>query len=184
MKKSSIDLSDIKEDELGKTSSFTDLMNKHQRKEYLREKELEKRKDIDEILTEKKSKVKSEEKKKEENLMKTQALELTRSMKFNFDEVKKENNEIKKDGKKKVSKLNIIGEINLLCIGYYIYLLGFTNFQDNKDNYMLNGAIIVLLVLFFGMSVVTNKKIRKLFMLINIFTLITFILFNVYTIVY
>ena len=41
-------------------------------------------------------------------------------MKFNFDEIKQENNERKKKG---ISVLNIIGEINLLCIGYYIYLL-------------------------------------------------------------
>lgn len=181
MRNSNIDLSDIKSDELDKTSSFTDLMNKHQRKEYLREKELEKKQDIDEIINKKKIETKKE---KEESLMKTQALELTRSMKFNFDEVKKENSEAKKSGKRKISKLNVIGEINLLCIGYYIYLLGFTNFQDNKDNYMLNGAIIVLLVLFFGMSVVTNKKVRKVFMFINVITLIIFILFNAYTIIY
>lgn len=187
MKKNKIDLSDIKEVELDKTSSFTDLMSRRERKNYLKEKENidsiekiinEKKNDVKEILKEEKEKtkkVKNSEKAKDNDTI----LELTRSMKFNFDEVKEENNNTKK---KVFSKLNIIGEINLLCIGYYIYLLTFTNYQDVKDNYILNGGLIVLLVLLFGMSVVTNKKIRKVFMFINLITIIAFIAFNAFTI--
>lgn len=187
MKKNKIDLSDIKEEELDKTSSFTDLMSRRERKNYLKEKENidsiekiinEKKNDVKEILKEEKEKtkkVKNSEKAKDNDTI----LELTRSMKFNFDEVKEENNNTKK---KVFSKLNIIGEINLLCIGYYIYLLTFTNYQDVKDNYILNGGLIVLLVLLFGMSVVTNKKIRKVFMFINLITIIAFIAFNAFTI--
>lgn len=187
MKKNKIDLSDIKEEELDKTSSFTDLMSRRERKNYLKEKENidsiekiinEKKNDVKEILKEEKEKtkkVKNSEKAKDNDTI----LELTRSMKFNFDEVKEENNNTKK---KVFSKLNIIGEINLLCIGYYIYLLTFTNYQDVKDNYILNGGLIVLLVLLFGMSVVTSKKIRKVFMFINLITIIAFIAFNAFTI--
>ena len=100
-------------------------------------------------------------------------------MKFNFEGTKKENNKKKKKG---ISILNIIGEVNLLCIGYYIYLLAFTSYQDDKQNYMVNGAIIVILVLLFGISVVTRKKLSKFFNILNILAIIFFIIFNAYTI--
>ena len=63
------------------------------------------------------------EKVNEEDFGKTQILELTRQMKFNLEETKKENTNKNKKG---ISLLNIIGTFNLLCIGFYIYLLVFT----------------------------------------------------------
>jgi hypothetical protein len=82
-----------------------------------------------------------------------------------------------------ISPLNIVGELNLLCIGYYIYLLTFTNYQDIEIRYMLNGGIIVLMVLLFGLSVVTSKKLSKFFYIINILTIISFIIYNTYTLI-
>ena len=115
----------------------------------------------------------------EESLAKTQILELTRQMKFNFEDVKSENTN-KKNG---ITLINIIGIINLICIGFYIYLLTFTNYQDNKNNYLIVGSIIVLLVLFFGLSVVTSKKLRKVFNIFNILTILAFISFNIYILI-
>lgn len=195
MNKKNIDLSDIKEMDLDKTSSFTDLMSRSERKNREIEKKEEKNSndDIVDMVSERKKstkdltleleKAKEEYSKntKEEDLNKTQILDLTRQMKFNFEETKKENNKQKKKG---VSPLNIIGEINLLCIGYYIYLLAFTNYQESETSYILTGSIIVLLVLLFGLSVVTGKKINKLFMILNVLAIIAFISFNVYTLVY
>lgn len=189
MDKRNIDLSDIKEIDLDKTSSFTDLMSRTERRN--RQKQKSDSNDIVDMVEEKKrntselslelQKAKKEyEKDIEENLNKTQILELTRQMKFNFEETKKENNKNKKIG---ISALNVIGEINLLCIGYYIYLLAFTNYQDSKQNYLTTGGIIVLLVLMFGLSIVTSKKISKLFYVLNILTIIIFIIFNIYTLV-
>lgn len=195
MSKKTIDLSDIKENDLDKTSSFTDLMTRKEKKS--REKEKDSFDDIEEMIFEKKKSTKDltvdlkEAKKefiddaykpedKEENIGKTQILELTRQMKFNFEEKKEENNKNKKKG---MSVLNIIGEINLLCIGYYIYLLVFTNYQEKQQNYLINGSIIVLLVLLFGLSVITGKKTSKVFNVLNILAIIGFITFNVYTLV-
>lgn len=195
MNKKRIDLSDIKENDFDKTSSFTDLMSKSERRKRNIEKENINNYDIKEIIKEKK-KFSEERKKelektkrldnyfkeeKEDSLGKTQILELTRQMKFNFEENKIENNKKKKKG---FSSLNIIGEINLLCIGYYIYLLTFTNYQDNENNYLITGSMIVLLVLLFGISVITNKKISKLFNILNILVIIVFIIFNIYTLSY
>ena len=200
-----IDLSDIKENDLDKTSSFTDLMSKREKK--YRTKQIEEtieKDDIEDMVNEKKKstkdltkeleeakntynkeynikkeeETKTENEDKEDNLGKTQILELTRQMKFNFEENKQENNKNKKKG---ISILNVIGEVNLFCIAYYIYLLGFTNYQDDRNNYIINGGIIILLVLLFGLSVVTNKKVSKFFNILNILTLLAFLGFNAYT---
>jgi len=197
MSKKAIDLSDIKENDLDKTSSFTDLMTKKEKRS--REKTKDSFEDIEEMISEKKKntkdltedleKAKTEYKKEfinqkkevednEENIGKTQILELTRQMKFNFEEKKEENIKRKKKG---MSVLNVIGEINLLCIGYYIYLLVFTNYQEKQQNYLINGSIIVLLVFLFGLSVITGKKTSKIFNILNILAIIGFIAFNAYT---
>ena len=117
-------------------------------------KELEKAKEkynneikVDKIVENKKEGV-------DDTLGKTQILELTRAMKFNFEEKKEENKSKKRHG---ISPLNIVGELNLFCIGYYIYLLAFTNYQDIEIRYMFNGGIIVLMVLLFGLSVVIQE---------------------------
>lgn len=195
MSKKNLDLSDIKEEDLELTSSFTDLMSRKEKKERKRVKEelIEDNNDIEEMIEERKRSTKdltkdlnslNKEYKKQDNpdesLGKTQILELTRQMKFNFEEAKEENNKQKKKG---ISKLNVIGEVSLLCIGYYIYLLVFTNYQDNKNNYLITGSIIVLLVLFFGLSVVTGKKLSKFFNILNILTILAFIIFNIYTLI-
>lgn len=223
--KNKIDLSDIKENDLDKTSSFTDLMTRKERKKRLKGyEEIEKEEikdnfdDIEEMVIEKKrttkdltsdvekakeqlmdlynndddltnkeindeinDKIKNELKdEKEDSLAKTQLLELTRQIKFNLEETKQENKKKKKNG---ISILNIIGEINLLCIGYYIYLLVFTSFQDNQQNYLINGSIIISLVLLFGLSIVTRKNISKFFNILNILVILSFIIFNAYTLI-
>jgi len=198
MNNKKIDLTDIKEIDLDKTSTFTDLMTRTERKNRKKEKEeniLEiKNNDIVDMIEEKKKstkdltidleKAKQEYKReinKDDELGKTQILELTRQMKFNFEETKKENTNSKKNG---VTLLNIIGVTNLLCIGYYIYLLTFTNYQDSESNYLITGGLIVLLVFLFGLSVVTNKGTSKFFKILNILAILGFIAFNAYTILY
>ena len=207
MKDKKIDLSGIKEDDLDKTSSFYDLMSKKEKRkakkkieENLDDKPVNnnnngKYNDIEDMINEKrkntsdlssnikiaKEEIKKDEPKKDENLGKTQILELTRQMKFNFEEKKEE---VKREKKKGISKLNIIGEVNLICIGYYIYLLIFTNYQDVELNYMITGGIIVMLVLLFGLSVVTRKRLSKVLMILNILAIISFIAFNIYSLMY
>ena len=205
MNRRKIDLSDIKENDLDKTSSFTDLMSRSERKmrkRQLMEKTIDNdidnnNNDIEDMIEEKKRstkdltlefekakdeyKNKAEKKDIEEDFGKTQILELTRQMKFNLEETKKENTSKNKKG---ISLLNIIGTFNLLCIGFYIYLLVFTNYQDDELNYIITGGIIVLLVLLFGLSVVTNKKASKVFKFLNILAIISFIGFNIYTLLH
>ena len=205
MSKNKIDLSDIKEKSLEETTTFTDLMSRREKRKRKKEevlddfedmvkekrrntadltKEVEKVKEIKNEKTESKEDIVKEKKKQEktsdieEKLNNTQILELTRKMKFNFDDVKDENTESKKNG---VTLLNLIGIVNLICIGYYIYLLAFTSYQDNESNYMIAGGFIISLVFFFGLSLVCSKKLRKVFNIINILAIILFIAFNIYT---
>lgn len=228
MSKRNIDLSYLSNDEydLDKTSSFTDIMSRSERKKREYEKQHEDNDDIEKMVNEKKrniedientkdiekkefdkasieidkklnkkekatikeedvkvnkkNQVQSNEITEDDKLAKTQILELTRQMKFNFEETKKENNENKKKG---ISILNIIGEVNLLCIAYYIYLLIFTNYQNNKQNYMISGGIVILLVMLFGISVITGKKASKVFNILNILVIIAFIAFHAYTLI-
>ena len=192
MSKRNIDLSDIKENDLDKTSSFTDLMSRSERRNRLLEKE-NSVDDIEDMIDERKKSTKDLtidlEKAKEkyqkainnvteETLSKTQILDITRQMRLNLEQTKKENEKSKKKG---VSVLNIVGEVNLLCIGYYIYLLVFTEYQDNKFNYTINGAIIVLLVFLFCLSIVSSKKVSKFFNILNFLAILGFIIFNIYT---
>lgn len=193
MSKRNIDLSDIKENDLDKTSSFTDLMSRSERRNRLLEKE-NIADDIEDMIDEKKKttkdltieleKAKQEYEKNisnenEENLSKTQILDITRQMKFNLEETKKENKK-----KKGISIINIVGELNLICIGYYIYLLIFTDYQDSKLNYTINGSIIIFLVLLYGLSIIINKKFSKIFSILNMFFIFVFIVFNLYSLIY
>ena len=208
MKNKKIDLSGIKEKSLEETTTFTDLMSRREKRKRKKEEMLddiedmiqEKRKntqdltnDINKIkvenISDKKRKkdiidktkeiyIKDLDNEKEENLTNTQIIDLTKKMKFNFDDVKEENTEKKKNG---VSLLNVIGIINLICIGFYIYLLAFTSYQDNESNYMIAGGFIISLVFFFGLSLVCSKNLRKVFNVINILAIILFIAFNIYT---
>lgn len=184
-----IDLSGIKENDLDKTSSFTDLMTRSERK---RRKEIVKD-DIEDMVDERKRSTKDLtidlerankriEKKidNDEEISKTQTLDITTQMKLNLEEVKKENYTKKKKG---ISILNVIGELNLICIGFYIYRLIFTNYQDNQLNYTINGGIIVLLVFLFGLSIVSNKSISKIFKVLNFLAIFAFVVFNVLSLI-
>lgn len=162
-----------------------DMINEKRKNTEELTKELEKAKEkynkeiIEEVKITKKQEKKETNDDIEENLGKTQILELTRQMKFNFEDVKEENSK-KKNG---LTLLNIIGTLNLICIGFYIYLLTFSNYQDNQTNYLIAGSIIVSLVLFFGISVISGKRMRKVFNVLNIITILIFIAFNIYILI-
>jgi len=162
-----------------------DMVNEKRKNTEELTKELEKAREeynneiIEEVKITKKHSQKEIKDENEDNLGKTQILEFTRQMKFNFEDVKNENSK-KKNG---LTLINIIGILNLICIGFYIYLLTFSDYQDNQTNYLIAGSIIVLIVLFFGISVISSKKVRKVFNIFNIIIILAFIAFNIYILV-
>lgn len=194
MNKKRIDLSDIKENDLDKTSSFTDLMTRSERRKRKIEKEEESfinsdNNDIEDMVEERKrstkdltielEKAKKEYNKtndKEEELGNTQILELTRQMKFNLNE------NIKEERKKGYNYITFIGVFILIALAYFIYLLIFTNYLDNEMFLLINGGIILLMVLLFGISILTTKRNNKFLSVLNFLILIGYIVFNVLTV--
>lgn len=197
MSKKRIDLSDIKQNDLDKTSTFSDLMTRSERKKRTKENYTENtikenNNDIIDMLEERKrntkdltielEKTKEEYNKirnKEEELSKTQTLELTREMKYNFNDLYKETKVTKKSS---TILLNISGVFTLLCVGYYIYFLIFSNYENIESYYLILSGVTILSVLLFGFSSVTNKKSSKCFSILNILSIIGFIVFNAYII--
>ena len=191
MNKRIIDLSDIKENDLDKTSSFTDLMSRTERKRRKIEKEeksflYDNNNDIEEMIEERKKSTKDltielEKAKKEynnqteENLGKTQILELTRQMRFNVNE------NIKEERKKGYNFITFIGIFILIALAYFIYSLIFTNYLDNNLFILIDCAIILLMVLLFGISILTTKRNNKFLSVLNLLILIGYISFNVLT---
>ena len=195
MSKKRIDLSDIKEFDLDKTSSFTDLMSRSERRNRLKQKQLnndnldfieENNNDIEEMIDERKKstkdltlqleKARNEYKNienKEDDISKTQILELTRQMKFNL------NDNIKEERKKGYNYITFIGIFILIALAYFIYSLLFTNQLDNEMFLLINCGIILLMFLLFGITLLTTKRNNKFLAILNFLILLGYIAFNI-----
>ena len=200
-----IDLSDIKDDDLDKTGSFTDLMSRSELKRRERKKEeTQELKEIlnidDEVDKKKKKKILKEEKKlekkalkeiKEEienntieededlkNLSKTQKLlDLTNEIKLSMLNNVDEN--IKEEKKKfRIGNLIFMDLLIIISLAYYIYSILFTNVQQNQLYILIGGIIILVMIMLFCISAVTSKNVSTFFSIINYLVFIAFILFN------
>lgn len=209
-----IDLSDIKDDELDKTGSFTDLMSRTEKKEHERMKEEEKTRELKEILMndddkkeekrrkkQKEKLIKKEEKRLEKealknvsqeiknntldkdndlnNIGKTQKfLDLTNEIKLSM--LNNVNDNIKDTKPKKIGIGNIIitDILIIISLAYYIYSILFTNVQTSQLYLLIGGLIILCMIMFFCISIISNRTISKLFSILNYLIFIGYILFN------
>lgn len=203
-----IDLSDIKDDDLDKTGSFTDLMSRSELKKHNRKKE-EQTQELKEILNidddekldkKKKKKILKEEKKLEKKAIKEIKEEIENDTIEEDDDLKNLSktqklldltNEIKlsmlnnvdeniKDEKKKfkIGNLIFMDILIIISLAYYIYSILFTNVQKNQLYILIGGVIILLMIMLFCISAVTGKKVSTFFSVINYLVFISFILFN------
>ena len=203
-----IDLSDIKDDDLDKTGSFTDLMSRSELKKHNRKKE-EQTQELKEILNidddekldkKKKKKILKEEKKLEKKAIKEIKEEIENNTIEEDDDLKNLSktqklldltNEIKlsmlnnvdeniKDEKKKfkIGNLIFMDILIIISLAYYIYSILFTNVQKNQLYILIGGVIILLMIMLFCISAVTGKKVSTFFSVINYLVFISFILFN------
>ena len=203
-----IDLSDIKDDDLDKTGSFTDLMSRSELKKHNRKKE-EQTQELKEILNidddekldkKKKKKILKEEKKLEKKAIKEIKEEIENDTIEEDDDLKNLSktqklldltNEIKlsmlnnvdeniKDEKKKfkIGNLIFMDILIIISLAYYIYSILFTNVQKNQLYILIGGVIILLMIMLFCISAVTGKKVSTFFSIINYLVFISFILFN------
>ena len=198
-----IDLSDIKDDELDKTASFTDLMSRSERKK--REKE-KKKKNIDEINIEdaeieKKdnneedlnnkldidniSELESteeilEETKQYEDLTKTIDKDLDIKDKVFKKEVTYDNYDELDDDKKYGSGLIIVmGLFLLISTGMFLYSILFTDNLDKNKFLIIDSIIISSMYFLFGLSIISGKRFSKFLSIFNYLIFIVFIIFNV-----
>ena len=192
-----IDLSDIKDDDLDKTGSFTDLMSRSELKKHNRKKE-EQTQELKEILNidddekldkKKKKKILKEEKKLEKKAIKEIKEEIENDTIEEDDDLKNLSktqklldltNEIKlsmlnnvdeniKDEKKKfkIGNLIFMDILIIISLAYYIYSILFTNVQKNQLYILIGGVIILLMIMLFCISAVTGKKVSTFFSVIN-----------------
>ena len=167
-----IDLSDIKENDIDKTITFIDKKHNSKKKNI---------DDIEEMINEEKKETKDltiELKDINKKISEDNDLEKTKTF-----EIPKEE-QLKKKEKKKVSRVNIIGEINILCIGYYAYLILFSSNNYRRLYYLVLGISIIFSVLVFGLSSVSNNKLsKKVFNILNIISILFFISFSIFLLI-
>ncbi len=175
MKKSKIDLSDIKEKDLDNTATFTDLIPK-------KEKKNDSNDDIEDMINEKKRNTKdltkdveiAKEKVKEE-IEDTKIFDIKEKKPIKEKKVK---NKKEKSNKKEPSCITDIGVFLLVVISYFIYCLLYTNFYDNKKVLLINIVAIIIIFLLYAFSIIFNRKISKFIILAILIILIGFIAFN------
>lgn len=200
-----VDLSDIKEDDLDMTASFTDLMSRSEKKEHERLKEEEKTRELKEILMpdDNKDKKKKRKKKKNldldsydnlenvineeinevftDNLSKTQKFidftrEIQTSMLNNVD-----NNldiDLVKKKKNGFASVMIIDFCIIISLIFYIYSILFTDIQNNQLYLLVGGGFILLMITLFCLSIISNRILYKIFSVLNYLTFAGYILFN------
>lgn len=175
MKKNKIDLSDIKENDVDDTATFTDLLSKKERKA---------NDDIEDMINEKKrntkdltKEVKIAKEKVKEELDNTKVFEIDEDKKI-IKEPKTKKEKKNKQEKNKPTGITDIGIFILVVMSYFIYCLLYTNFYDNKKVLLINIVAIIVIFLLYAFSIIFNRKISK-FIILAIFTiLIGFIAFN------
>lgn len=173
-------INSIKENDLDKTATFSDLMSRAERRQH----EIDKKKKL-ELLKEqaekkkkvnKKKKIKEEIKKDkiEKNLEKTKritSLEKQKEIKNTFKEnEEKENNSFKKF---------IASILFILSIGYFIYTLLFCDNFVNQTFMIINSLIIMLTSLTNVLGLTKSISKSKFWILLNSLFVIILIIFNV-----
>lgn len=183
-------INSIKENDLDKTASFSDLMSRSERKQYekakkqleemnkeenLKKKKKKKEKEVVEAKTKSKKEKKKDKKIKEEKIIEKEnikELEKTREYK---NLVKEIDNKDKKNGFHSFMAFIIL----LASIGYLIYTISFGSDLINQYELIINAAIIFLIS--FSNAMGLTKKASKSWLSISSFFVVILIVFNLLT---
>lgn len=185
-----IDLSDIKEDDLDKTASFTELMSRSERKKRNEEKKIQ-QKNQDENFFENYSLENNELENvsnlesNEEYLNKNEQY-VTLMNENGLNKIENEaNNNLENDfifeEKKKYGSGLIItmGLFFIMCIIIYIYNILYTSSLDKQRYLYINSLGLGLIGFLFGISIISGRKFSKFLSILNYLLSITYILFNI-----
>lgn len=170
-------INSIKEDDLDKTATFSDLMSRAERRQH----ELEKKKAVEikkteqqKISTKKKEKQKKKKATAVEPKNENQNLENTRELKT----LVKQEKEKKKEKPKNFFKSIVITALLLSSIGYFIYTLLFCDTLVNQLYLILNSGIIMLLAITDVLGITRNTIKSKKWFIANALIIVILILFN------
>lgn len=169
-------ISSIKEDDLDKTATFSDLMSRAERKQH----ELDKKKEEELETIEKSNKTKKKEKKKnkKEEPVETKNtvndLEQTRELKT----IVRQKKEKQKEKPKNFFKSIITTTLLLISIGYFLYTLLFCDTLINQLYLIINSFIIMLLAITDVFGITKNNIKSKKWFITNALIIIVLVLFN------
>lgn len=177
-------MKDKKKKKLYDENSFTDLMSRSERKKLEREKNnentLEDQSKIDSIIKDNEpltpivQDITDDEHKTSELLIG----ELSNSKIINsledIDEEEKISNPL--------SPIPFLFIFVIGCFLYFIYLIIFSDYNNNLFLY-INSGFLLLIIIFFGITNICNKKYIKIFTAINIILFFSYIVFNILSII-
>lgn len=186
-----IDLSDIKEDELDKTASFTDLMSRSERKKRKKEKQ-ENIDNIAEINTEDiietnnfKEEVEqvSEIEQVEEYLNKTERYEnLTKIIEDELNAVEDETDNLFDESNNNSYSFSgmLIASGSFLIVSTFIflYVILFTEYLSDKTFLYIDIISLIGMYFIFSISIIVNRKGSKILSIINYLSFLFFTVFN------
>jgi len=175
MKKEKIDLSSIKDDELDKTASFTDLMTRSERRQHKKSKKLEDTSSLYEI-------------KEDEFIKEDENISKKKRSKIDLEEMINEEKDV--DDTKElpvvsnddcICRTSMGAVITLLilnigCLGYFIYSI----FNDTYSIKMIigSGLILTLAILFYCFILTEPNKKNKGLIIFNSLFIVLYIVYN------
>lgn len=166
-------INSIKENDLDKTATFSDLMSRAERRQH----EIDKQKELELLKkqVDKKKKIKEEIKKEkiEQNLEKTKRISSLKKEKQLNNTIEVKEKEEKNSFKKFIATILFI-----LGAGYFIYTLLFCDNFVNQLFMIINSFIIMLISLTNVLELVKNVSKSKFWILLNSLFVIILILFN------
>ena len=181
-----IDLSDIKDDELDKTASFTDLMSREEKKKRKRIKEEEKTRELKEILMndEDKKELKKEKKKKERLEKKIQKEEkrLEKEAAKEINDKINDNTLVDDEDLKDITKtqrfLDLTNEIKVSMLNNVDENINTEKKKFGIGNIVISDLLIIISLAFYIYSILfTNYQNNELYLLIGGLIILSMIMF-------
>lgn len=200
LKERFIDLSDIKDEELDKTATFTDLMSRSERKR--RKKEKEKTDEVDTINSDIKENNKDleinsiSEIESNENLLEftNKYEDLDNNIKtLDENDTKERKNIFKREIEYNIEEDDILetnklfntgliitnGLFILISTGMFLYSIIFTDTLNKEKLLIIDSIILSSMYFIFGLSIITHKSFSKILSIFNYLIFIAFISYNV-----
>jgi len=177
-----VDLSLIKDNDLDKTATFTDLLSRKERKQRKKDKDID-LKEMDDTGSDNSDEFKTEE--LSSQISESKTVEITEEEKEeiikNANLVEEDEEEVFEEKEKKhhhVFNTVFISLIIMAFIGLFVYAILYTSFIDEDLYLIINGGLLVLLVFNYCLMTITSNRASTFFTIINYLLIIATIAAN------